>query len=397
MEQANEENGTPANHVAEKNEESVEHANYSEAREQENRQETIILSNLTVSGLRFAGCSPESITLSWPNEIDSLVREYVLLRKELSRNDAQWQTVARIPSGGAIEDSDYQYTDVLSSTDPVQYCYCIEVKPIETERYEPTPGNQVIASNVCICIDPGHYQNSSPLRGSNLYGYNEGTFMLQVGLKLRELLMENYGIDCRMTRDSDHITLYGYSDAELDQKHLSLRGEYSEGCRLFLSLHTNANQDNVNGYDTCNQPIGITKTVIIVNRVASQSELNLLQANAIGRNLSLCNAEMGFASVSSFNEVNKSNLLEWTDAFNDSLNTPGTVCVRWKDNGDDYYGVLRGAASVGVPGIIIEHGHHTVAEMRREATQGKLADAWAEADAAGIAEGYHFVGFFRKQ
>lgn len=137
--------------------------------------------------------------------------------------------------------------------------------------------------------------------------YNEGTFMLQVGLKLRALLMENYGIDCRMTRDSDHITLYGYSDAELDQKHLSLRGEYSEGCRLFLSLHTNANQDNVNGYDTCNQPTGITKTVIIVNRLASQSELNLLQANAIGRYLSLCNAEMGFASVSSFIEVNKSN------------------------------------------------------------------------------------------
>lgn len=41
------------------------------------------------------------------------------------------------------------------------------------------------------------------------------------------------------------------------------------------------------------------------------------------------------------------------------------------------------AAAVGVPGLIIEHGFHTVAAMRRAAMQGDLAAQWAEGDAAG--------------
>ena len=52
---------------------------------------------------------------------------------------------------------------------------------------------------------------------------------------------------------------------------------------------------------------------------------------------------------------------------------------------------LRGAADAGVPGMIIEHGFHTVPDMRQKATAGELAEAWAEADADGLAEGYHLV------
>lgn len=50
--------------------------------------------------------------------------------------------------------------------------------------------------------------------------------------------------------------------------------------------------------------------------------------------------------------------------------------------------MLRGAADVGVPGMIIEHGFHTVPKMRELAVQGELAVQWAQADAYGIGEGF---------
>ena len=49
-----------------------------------------------------------------------------------------------------------------------------------------------------------------------------------------------------------------------------------------------------------------------------------------------------------------------------------------------------GAASVGVPGLIVEYAFHTVAAVRQAAMQGDLAHRWAEADAAGLAEGWGF-------
>ena len=60
-------------------------------------------------------------------------------------------------------------------------------------------------------------------------------------------------------------------------------------------------------------------------------------------------------------------------------------------DGRDYYGVLRGAAAVGVPGLIIEHGMHTVPEVRKTAMEGDLLCRWACADARGIANGFGFV------
>ena len=78
--------------------------------------------------------------------------------------------------------------------------------------------------------------------------------------------------------------------------------------------------------------------------------------------------------------------------YNDSLDTPGTLFYRLKSNGtEDYYGVLRGAAAAGVPGIVIEHGMHTVPQVRQAAMEGSLVPRWAEAAAAGVAFGYGFV------
>ncbi len=46
---------------------------------------------------------------------------------------------------------------------------------------------------------------------------------------------------------------------------------------------------------------------------------------------------------------------------------------------------------VNVPGLIIEHGFHTIPEVRKLALTGELLEKWAEADANGIAEGYELM------
>ena len=83
-----------------------------------------------------------------------------------------------------------------------------------------------IPAGIVVCIDPGHYKSSSILEGENMYGYGEGIFTLQVGLFLREEL-KKYGIESYMTRETDSITLGGYTDRDLDKGHIRLRGEYA--------------------------------------------------------------------------------------------------------------------------------------------------------------------------
>ena len=53
--------------------------------------------------------------------------------------------------------------------------------------------------------------------------------------------------------------------------------------------------------------------------------------------------------------------------------------------------MLRGATNVGVPGMIIEHGYHSVKEVRYAAMRTDLASKWAKADAYGIAKGFGLV------
>lgn len=113
--------------------------------------------------------------------------------------------------------------------------------------------------------------------------------------------------------------------------------------------------------------------------------------NAIGANLAQASYRAGTATQSGFQAVRAGNLSQWTDAYNDSPDLPGTMFARQMGDGRDYYGVLRGAAEVGVPGIIIEHGMHTVPEVRQMAVTGDLLERWASADAYGIACGFGFL------
>lgn len=249
--------------------------------------------------------------------------------------------------------------------------------------------SQVQAQKIVVCIDPGHFKDASVLEGENLYDYQEGIFTLSIALSLRDELAK-YGIESYLTRETDDITIDGFTNKELDKKHLSLRGEAAKDADFFVSLHTNANKDDANGYDTCSQPVEINKTILILNQIACKEQKYIDIANELGQAITNVNYEKGISYSSDFRQIEMTGITEWTSDYNDSLNTPGTVFVRTGEDGD-FYGVLRGASNVGVAGIIIEHGFHTIEELRRLAMQDDLALEYAKADAYAIAKGFGLI------
>lgn len=370
--------------------------------QEQNNDIPVIMERDTAREVVADRVSSTEILIAWNGIKDSgdIDGQYIIVRRGISEGTVsnQWEELAALPikrtsetAAGAEDGTEYQYifTDILTTSEPVQYEYRIDAESTDGTLYTGTEESTVVASNVLICIDPGHYKGSSTASDEkSMYGYEEGIFTLQVGLALREELAE-HGINSYMTRETDAITIDGYTNSALDRGKISLRGEYAAGSNLFLSIHTNANKDNVNGCDTWHQPLEINKTLVIVNQPASRSEEAISIANGIGTAVTAASYRLGLSSTDQFEQCGTDSLTEWTDDFNDSINVKGTVCYRWGTDGD-YYGVLRGAANVDVPGMIVEHGYHTVEEMRRQAMTEELAAEWAEADADGIVKGLGF-------
>ena len=344
---------------------------------------------IKVREVSFEKKSSDNILIMWSDELDPLVQEYRVMRKPVSEKNNEWTVVDKEKSDQIQDGNNYRFEDHLQNASPQQYLYRVDITATDKEAAA-EDGEVIIASNISVCIDPGHYRNASTLSGNNIYGYDEGTFMLEVGLKLRDVLKEQYGISCIMTREKDDILLDGYKNADVDNVRISIRGEMAVNTDLFISLHTNANLDNANGYPAANQPVELNKTLVFVNQKAANSKVQIRQANAIGEFITLENYNAGLSFTDQFDSCDSNSLRKWSDEFNDSLNVKGTVCYRIGDSGKDYYGVLRGANEVGVPGMIVEHGFHTIEDVRKACENGKMAEAWAAADAAGIAYGYMF-------
>lgn len=179
-----------------------------------------------------------------------------------------------------------------------------------------------------VCLDAGHYGNYN--RSPVVSGYYESVRMR----KLTELLASELtarGIHVVKTRSNQKSNLA-----------LTSRGKKAKGCDLFVSLHSNAASAESVDYVVAYVPLNGTGTVI-------------------GKKLADCVCSvMGTAQK-------------------------GRTATRQGSNGD-YYGVIRGAVSVGVPGIILEHSFHT----NRKATEWLLSDEnlakLAKAEADCIAE-----------
>lgn len=155
-----------------------------------------------------------------------------------------------------------------------------------------------------ICFDAGHYKDYNP---SKVYPkYREGTRMWDLHLLVKGYLEENYKVEIILTR----------SEIEKD-KRLHDRGYLSKGCLGFYSFHSNATDDT-----------NVDRVVIIPG----------------------CNSK----GVNDFAQ-------ELGVAIKKAIGIKGdTQIYRREHNNQDYYGVLRSSAQVGVNNrFIIEHGFHT--------------------------------------
>ena len=181
-----------------------------------------------------------------------------------------------------------------------------------------------------VCLDAGHYGNYN---AGAAKGYYESVRMW----KLTELLAKELtarGITVIKTRSNQATDLA-----------LTSRGRKAKGCDLFLSMHSNAASAESVDYPVAYVPLNGTGT-------------------SIGQKLA--------------------------DIVADAMGTvqKGRTATRKGSGGADYYGVIRGAVSVGVPGVILEHSFHTnpkaAAWLMSDANLAKLAKAEADCIAAWL-------------
>ena len=182
-----------------------------------------------------------------------------------------------------------------------------------------------------ICLDAGHFGEYN--RSTVNPAYWESKFSWKFHLLLKAEL-EKYGIEVITTRTDQA------KDLDLVQ-----RGRKSAGCDLFLSIHSNACGDANADY-----PLACC----CVN--GSADVIGYKLAEIVGK----CMGSSGKARI-------------------------------WKRTGNgnsDYYGVLRGAAAVGVPGVLLEHGFHTNLKNTNWLLDDANLQKMAVAEARVIAE--HF-------
>lgn len=340
-----------------------------------------------VTDTTFTRLSRTELQISWSDSLNPYVAKYDVLRK--CPEQSEWTVIQTLHSDGETLGRTLAVTDTLSNDSMQQYLYRVDVTVVSPDKYKSESGKEIPATNLILCIDAGHFKGKNAITSDTL-GYAEGDFTLALAIELEKTLKETYGISSKLTRSSGTITIDGYEDQQLDSSHISLRGEMAKDCDLFISLHTNANLENAGGSPTEQQPISINKPIILVNSVALDNPTALRIANEVGCRLAAASFDKGLSETKAFRETQKQDVLEWTDTYNDGRHKEGTVCKRTGTKGD-YYGVLRGASNVNVSGLIIEHGFHTVPEVRQAAVKGDLKAVWSKADAEGIAAGFGLV------
>lgn len=185
-------------------------------------------------------------------------------------------------------------------------------------------------AKIKICLDAGHYGKYN--RSNVVPGYYES----EMNWKLHNLLkkyLEQYGIEVIQTR----------SDQAKDMGTIT-RGKKAEGCNLFLSIHSNAC-----GTESVDYPL------VIVPLDG--------KGDAIGKKLADC-----IASVMGTKQ--------------------GGKIIKKESKGREWYGVIRGAAAVGVPGLILEHSFYTNTRAAKWLLNDSNLDKMAKAEADVIAAFY---------
>lgn len=192
-------------------------------------------------------------------------------------------------------------------------------------------------ASIKILLDAGHYSkyNRSPVVPT----YYEGDRVWKLSQYLAEAL-KSYGFTVGSTKGN----IDNYPKTSSGGDDVYKRGQMARGYDLMLSLHSNA----------CDTE-SVDRAVVI----HPVSDTGKPIASKLGR---VVQTAMGLSSYQVYERANSA--------------------------GKDYYGVIRGAASVGVPCIIIEHGFHTNKKCATWLMSDTNLKALAETEAATIAEHY---------
>lgn len=185
-------------------------------------------------------------------------------------------------------------------------------------------------AKIKICLDAGHYgkYNQSPV----VPDYYESDMAWKLHLKLKAFL-EEFGIEVITTRTNQKQNLG-----------LTARGKVAKGCDLLLSVHSNA---------ATKEPVDYPIAFVPING----------SADSLGEQLAKCVEQTMNTKQSSRAESKRSEKGNW-----------------------DYYSVINGATSVGVPGIILEHSFHTNTRATKWLIKDSNLDKLAKAEAKVIAE-----------
>ncbi|MBO4862780.1 MAG: N-acetylmuramoyl-L-alanine amidase [Eubacterium sp.] len=209
------------------------------------------------------------------------------------------------------------------------------------------------SGNVIIVLDPGHgAADSGAVKTWDGVTYRERDINQKIANACKAELQKTSGITVYMTRSSTTEPFHGNTSEDLAWR---CKFAYEMGADLFVSLHCNSGLSTANGaevwvpnsnYNTKVHDIGVEVGKAIVNKLAS---------------LGLANRGYKIRTSSSTKYPDKSMA--------------------------DYYAVIRGCKTYGIPGMIVEHGFLSNKEDCEKffGSDEKIA-ALGVADAQGIVE-----------
>lgn len=312
------------------------------------------------------GADTRAITLAWDHSYDESFTSYAVYRSDASGKS--WNRITELDRSQSS--SPYSFTDNISGMQSRYFRYAvIGIISDGSARRCSAPTFTQGWAKINICLDPGHYL------GCNSNGtYSEGTQMLLLGMKLRSCLTSftSKGVpfaNVRITRtgsaSSETFTSGVVSELTIPDKNTALRtrGVYAKGCDFFISLHTNAmsNWNETNMWAAYSFP----------NLTALGSPSDYELAFKLGQTASRTIAPNG-VPVESRSPFGKANVIDR------------------RSDGVTHYKVLRGADSVGVPGILLEQSFHTNPAVRGWLMADANLNTLARAEAVTILRHYGF-------
>lgn len=198
-----------------------------------------------------------------------------------------------------------------------------------------------------ICIDAGHYGKYNRSPANNAYYESEAMWKLHL---MQKKYLEEYGFEVITTRDNIA------NDLEL-----TARGRKAKGCDLFISDHSNAVGSGVN------ESVDYVAIYRLVDDTTTKCddisiEIGDILAPIIAEQMGV---SQGYRVVQRKSENDR--------------NGDGMM-------NDNYYGVLHGARTVGVPALILEHSFHTNTKATNWLLKDSNLERLAKAEAEAIAK-----------